>query len=160
MSILMSITLKKFKCRPRTVPILSFHPCSSPYFTNSERFDYHGEGITYAPSLFPFLMFIPGMELFTVSRGASEKILTVSNRHDTVKYHHIFPFRLPNISTALSFKHLYSVPNIHFRFITIRTHQSYADFNMFSLPASRYFASQLRVNASRKHQGKEVARNA
>lgn len=73
-------------------------------------------------------MFIPGMELFTVSREASEKILTVSNRHDTIKYHHIFPFRLPNISTALSFKHLYSVPSIRFRFITIRTHPSYAWF--------------------------------
>lgn len=87
-------------------------------------------------------MSIPGMKLFTVSHGTSEKILTRVQSAWCIKHHHIFLFRLVSTTTFHTF--IFCI-RYSLRFITIKTHPSCVGFIVFSLLTSRYFASQFRL---------------
>lgn len=77
MSILMSITPKKKSNVPYEPhpPISSYHPCSSPYFSGSERSDYHGEEVLCANLVSIFDVHIPGDGAVYIA-WISETILT------------------------------------------------------------------------------------
>lgn len=102
MSILMSITPKKIKCRLRTPPPpyppnSSYHSCSSPYFTDSERSDYHGEEVLCANLVSIFDVHIPRDGTVYSIAWISETILTMS----CIKHHQTFSLKLSNILRPL-----------------------------------------------------------